>query len=74
MTLTSMEWAAQREVLDALHEDELLVFTPYKEKITIMRKHGTWLVQANHDGTDGRGDIETLKALCLLRYNYPQGE
>jgi hypothetical protein len=69
-----MEWVARREVLDALHEDELLVFTPYKEKITIMRKHGTWLVQANHDGTDGRGDIEILKALCLLRYNHPQGE
>ena len=69
MTLTSTSWVAKSEVLDALHEDELLVFTPYKERITIMRKHGTWLVQASHDGTDERGDIESLKTLCLIRFN-----
>jgi len=49
-----------------------MILTPYKNSITIMLRHGHWLVQARHDGADEGGDIETLKTLCLFRFN--QGE
>lgn len=69
--ITFTDWAvleAQREVT----EDDLLILTPYKNTVTIMLKYGTILVNAKHDGTDEGGDIDTLKTLCLFRFN--QGE
>ena len=58
-------------VRHAVSEDRLLVLLPYKGHISIMQD-GTHLVYAKHDGADEGGDIETLKTLCLFRFN--QGE
>ena len=69
--ITEMSWLDRREVKMEVLEDRLVVLTPYKNSITVMLIHGHWLVQAKHDGTDEGGDIETLKTLCLFRY---QGE
>lgn len=68
--LTHTDWvlntaAIRREVV----EDDLFVLTPYKNSITIMLRHGTVLVHAKHDGTDEGSDMETLKMLCLYRFN-----
>lgn len=67
--LTETKW--QDLDLVKLHVDEgdLFILTPYKNTISIMLKHGTPLVYAQHDGTDEGGDMETLKMLCLYRYN-----
>lgn len=70
--ITETAWLATTEIHRGLSESDLFILTPYKNSITIMFKHGPFLVQAKHDGTDERGDIETLKALCLIRFN--QGE
>ena len=59
----------KREIYQPLLEEDLLVITPYSTHVVIMRRHGTWLVRADHDGADEGGDIETLKMLCLYRYN-----
>lgn len=67
--ITETSWTdalmIEREVL----EKDLLILTPYKNSITITLKYGTVLVQAKHDGTDEGGDMETLKMLCIYRYN-----
>lgn len=55
----------QREVT----EEDLMILTPYKNSISIMLRQGTHLVYARHDGTDEGGDMDTLKMLCLLRFN-----
>ena len=67
--ITETSWLNRPEIKREVLEEELLVLTPYKNSITIMLRHGHWLVQARHDGTDEKGDIETLKMLCLYRYN-----
>lgn len=69
MTLKVTSWLALGEDPRPLTEDEIMVLTPYPKNITLMRKHGSFLVQATHDGTDEKGDIEMLKMLCLYRYS-----
>ena len=70
--ITETKWLDRREIQREVTEEELMVLTPYKNSITIMLRHGVWLMQARHDGADEGGDIETLKTLCLFRFN--QGE
>lgn len=70
--ITETKWINKREIQREVTEEELMILTPYKNSITIMLRHGHWLVQARHDGADEGGDIENLKTLCLLRFN--QGE
>lgn len=67
--ITHTEWMDQAAVERKVTEDDLFILTPYKNSITIMLKHGTHLVYAKHDGTDEGGDMETLKMLCLYRFN-----
>jgi hypothetical protein len=70
--ITETKWLDRREIQREVTEEELMVITPYKNSIMIMLRHGIWLMQARHDGTDEGGDIEALKTLCLFRFN--QGE
>jgi hypothetical protein len=56
-------------VQSEITEDSLMVLTPYKNSISIMLKQGIHLAYALHDGTDEGGDMETLKMLCLYRFN-----
>lgn len=67
--LTETSWMDTGVVNRELGDGDLFVLTPYKNSITIMLKHGTVLVHAKHDGTDEGADMETLKMLCLYRYN-----
>lgn len=67
--LTETKWQDLVLVKLPVSEDDLLILTPYKNTISIMLKHGTPLVYAAHDGTDEGGDMDTLKMLCLLRFN-----
>ena len=69
--ITECDWIDEREY-PFLREEDIMVITPRRNNITLMRKHGGFLVVAIHDGTDEGGDIENLKTLCLLRFN--QGE
>lgn len=55
--------------LPILGEGDLLILMPYTNTISIMLRHGTPLVYAKHDGTDEGGDLDTLKTLCLMRFN-----
>jgi hypothetical protein len=67
--ITDTAWTSRREYILPIREEDLLVVTPYRTHVVIMRRHGPWLVRADHDGTDEKGDIEALKMLCLYRYN-----
>jgi hypothetical protein len=69
MALVNTSWVDVAEHKRPLTEDDIMVLTPYRESITLLRKHGGMLVQAIHDGTDEKGDIEMLKMLCLYRFN-----
>lgn len=69
MALINTEWLAVGELRALESEDEIMVLAPYPKVITLMRKHGGFLVRASHDGTDEAGDIETLKMLCLYRFS-----
>lgn len=68
MALLEQYWVEAAEVRDLESEEDIFVLTPYRKSITLMRKYGGMLVQATHDGTDEKGDIEMLKMLCLYRY------
>jgi len=67
--ITETAWLETAEIEREVGEKDLLVLTPYKNSITIMLMYGPLLVQAIHDGADESGDIETLKMLCLMRFN-----
>jgi hypothetical protein len=67
--LTGTRWQDLELVKLKITESDLLILTPYKNTISIMLRHGTPLVYAQHDGTDEGGDMENLKMLCLLRFN-----
>lgn len=67
--ITETDWMDTAAVEREIREDDLFVLTPYKNSITIMLRHGTVLVHAKHDGTDEGSDMETLKMLCLYRFN-----
>lgn len=67
--LIATDWMDTGAVNREMGESDLFVLAPYKNSITIMLKHGTVLVHAKHDGTDEGADMETLKMLCLYRYN-----
>lgn len=67
--ITNTEWLATAESPRPLGEDDIMVLTPYPKVITLIQRHGTFLVRAEHDQTDEKGDIEMLKMLCLYRYS-----
>ncbi len=68
--ITETTWGESVEHTRPLtSEEDIWVLTPYKNSITLMRKHGGLLVVAKHDGLDEKGDIEMLKMLCLYRYS-----
>lgn len=67
--ITHTEWLATAENPRPLGEEDIMVLTPYPKVITLMRRHGSLLVRAEHDKTDEKGDIEMLKLLCLYRYS-----
>lgn len=67
--LIETKWQDLDLVKLRVDEGDLFILTPYKNTISIMLKHGTPLVYAKHDGTDEGADMETLKMLCLYRYN-----
>jgi len=67
--ITHTDWMDPVAIVREVGEDDLFILTPYRNTITIMLRHGTHLVHAKHDGTDERGDMETLKMLCLYRFN-----
>ena len=73
MALLEQSWVEAADVRALESEDDIFVLTPYKRAITLIRKHGGMLVQATHDGTDEKGDIEMLKMLCLYRYSVNDG-
>ena len=68
--ITETTWGESVEHTRPLtSEEDIMVLTPYKNQVTLMRRHGSLLVVAKHDGTDEKGDIEMLKMLCLYRYS-----
>jgi hypothetical protein len=67
--ITNTEWLATAESTRPLGEDDIMVLTPYPKVITLIHRHGTFLVRAEHDQTDEKGDIEMLKMICLYRYS-----
>jgi len=67
--ITETTWVESGEHPRPLKEYEIMVLSPYKNQVTLMRRHGSLLVVARHDGTDEKGDIEMLKMLCLYRYS-----
>jgi hypothetical protein len=69
--ITQTDWALLDKAT-GVRDGDLFIITPYLNTIQVMLKSGAHLVHARHDGTDERGDIETLKTLCLIRFN--QGE
>jgi hypothetical protein len=69
--ITETDWAYV-DTTRGVNEGDLFIIAPYVNTIQITLKSGPHLVHAKHDGTDQRGDIETLKTLCLIRFN--QGE
>jgi hypothetical protein len=70
--ITETDWAYADIKRGVVRESDLFSIAPYANTIHITLKSGPHLVHAKHDGTDQRGDIETLKTLCLIRFN--QGE
>jgi hypothetical protein len=67
--LTETKWQDLVLVKLPVSMEDLLVLMPYTNTISIMLRHGTPLVYAKHDGTDEGGDLDTLKTLCLMRFN-----
>ena len=69
--ITETNWA-RVHAIRGVSEGDLFIIAPYVNTLQVTLKTGRHLVHAEHDGTDQRGDIETLKTLCLIRFN--QGE
>jgi hypothetical protein len=70
--ITEVDWSDVGTVRGVSKEADLFVLTPRANSIHITHRYGGCYVTARHDGADEGGDIETLKTLCLIRFN--QGE
>lgn len=74
MALINTEWRDAEQVRALESEKDIVVLTPYPTTITLIRRYGSVLVTASHDGTDEAGDAEMLKMLCLYRFNNKGGQ